>query len=401
MAEIRGIPDAVLREFSTRRCQVVEQLSETGAVGWRAAQIAAIQTRDPKAPIDLEVARADWWARAQEHGLGRRDLERVLGRARWTEPTAAEVRTASMALIGPEGLTRTATTFSEADVASAWAQALPRGVPADRIRELTARLLDLPAVEAIDDEPALGRSRRFTTRQVIELEERALAIAEGGIDAGAPVASTTRAAELSVEQTAMVRQVCKTPDRVVCAVGLAGAGKTTATRAVAETMTREGFLVLGVAPSGVAAERLQDDVGIRSTTIHRLLIEERHLPERAVVVLDEAGMADTRSLAELLERVERARGKLILIGDPKQLASVGPGGLFPALVERLARSRATREPSPTRPDPTRPPRRGPRRSACGVPRKRCPRPPTRRHRAPRTNTRATAHRVVEPRQRRA
>jgi len=53
-----------------------------------------------------------------------------------------------------------------------------------------------------------------------------------------------------------------------------------------------------------------------------------------VLVVDEAGMAETRVLAPLLRLVEEAEGKAILVGDPRQLPAVGAGGLFAALVER-------------------------------------------------------------------
>jgi hypothetical protein len=53
-----------------------------------------------------------------------------------------------------------------------------------------------------------------------------------------------------------------------------------------------------------------------------------------VLVVDEAAMAETRVLAPVLELVERAHGKAILIGDPHQLPAVGAGGLFAGIVER-------------------------------------------------------------------
>jgi hypothetical protein len=53
-----------------------------------------------------------------------------------------------------------------------------------------------------------------------------------------------------------------------------------------------------------------------------------------VLVVDEAGMADTRTLARALEHVDRAGGKAILVGDPAQLPAVGAGGLFSAIVDR-------------------------------------------------------------------
>lgn len=64
MAEIAGVPGTVLREFSTRRRQIEERLETSEGRGWRSAQVAAIQTRDVKEPLDLEAARANWWARS-------------------------------------------------------------------------------------------------------------------------------------------------------------------------------------------------------------------------------------------------------------------------------------------------------------------------------------------------
>ena len=95
--------------------------------------------------------------------------------------------------------------------------------------------------------------------------------------------------------------------------------------------------MLGAAPSGVAAEKLQDETGISATTLHRLLDDARAsggLPAGSVLVVDEAGMAETRVLAPVLELVEQANGKAILIGDPHQLPAVGAGGLFAGIVER-------------------------------------------------------------------
>ena len=53
-----------------------------------------------------------------------------------------------------------------------------------------------------------------------------------------------------------------------------------------------------------------------------------------MLVVDEAGMAATRQLAELLEHVEQADGKLVLVGDHRQLPEIEAGGAFRALVAR-------------------------------------------------------------------
>jgi ATP-dependent exoDNAse (exonuclease V) alpha subunit len=142
--------------------------------------------------------------------------------------------------------------------------------------------------------------------------------------------------ELSEEQRTLVREASMSRDRVACVVGAAGAGKTTALRALHDVY--RDFPFVGAAPSGRAADELESATGIRSTTMHRLLLDtqrEGGLPAGCVLVIDEAGMAETRVLAPLLRLVDEASGKVILVGDPHQLPSVAAGGLYAALCERL------------------------------------------------------------------
>ena len=42
-------------------------------------------------------------------------------------------------------------------------------------------------------------------------------------------------------------------------------------------------------------------------------------------------MAGTRQLASVLDHVEAARGKLVLVGDDRWLAAIDAGGAFGAL----------------------------------------------------------------------
>jgi hypothetical protein len=145
-------------------------------------------------------------------------------------------------------------------------------------------------------------------------------------------------ADLTGEQRALVREACMSRDRVVCAVGVPGSGKTTALRVLGAAYRNAGIPVLGAAPSGRAADELATATGIRSTTMHRLLLDARlegGLPRGCLVVVDEAGMAETRTLGPLLRLVDAAGGKAILVGDPGQLPAVGAGGLFPALCDRV------------------------------------------------------------------
>jgi ATP-dependent exoDNAse (exonuclease V) alpha subunit len=60
-----------------------------------------------------------------------------------------------------------------------------------------------------------------------------------------------------------------------------------------------------------------------------------------VLVVDEAGMVGTRHLHRLIEATTTAGAKLVLVGDPKQLAEIEAGGLFAALARRLGHAELT------------------------------------------------------------
>lgn len=345
MAELKHVPRTVIREFSTRRVEVVEELARQGKDGYYAAQLAAVETRERKEHVDLARLREDWRARAAEHGLGARELQALIGRVSLQEPSRESLLQLVGEMLGPHGLTEKQTAFSEPEAVMAWAQAHHFGAPAERVRRLASRFTRTDGVEAVGEPPSPGRPARYSTTELVEVEHAALALVERGRDAGAPAITEQRLDEieradklvLSGEQETMVREAATSPNRVVCVVGLAGAGKTTATHAVAQVFAQAGIEVLGAAPSGVAAEKLQDETGVRATTLHRLLEAARvtgGLPSRSVLVVDEAGMAETRVLAPVLELVEQANGKAILIGDPHQLPAVGAGGLFAGIVDR-------------------------------------------------------------------
>jgi exodeoxyribonuclease V alpha subunit len=109
-------------------------------------------------------------------------------------------------------------------------------------------------------------------------------------------------------------------------------GKTTTVRALVACLQALGRSVALAAPTGKAAKRLGDVVGLEASTIHRLLGAGpdgfRHnarspLPYD-VVIVDEASMLDT-SLARAVVSAIGPQAQLVLVGDADQLPSVGPG----------------------------------------------------------------------------
>jgi ATP-dependent exoDNAse (exonuclease V) alpha subunit len=120
-------------------------------------------------------------------------------------------------------------------------------------------------------------------------------------------------------------------------VGRAGAGKTTAARAIADAYRDQGYEVHGAALAGKAAESLQAEAGIPSRTLASLerdrLQGRGALHGRSVLVLDEAGMVDARQLARVLEHAQAGGAKVVLLGDPAQLKAIGAGDAYRGLLE--------------------------------------------------------------------
>lgn len=146
---------------------------------------------------------------------------------------------------------------------------------------------------------------------------------------------------LNPGQATLVREMATSGARLQLAIAPAGSGKTTAMRALATAWTADGGMVLGLAPSAVAAAELGsqiDNGGAKSTdTLAKLVhaITTGVLPQwatsigpKTLLVIDEAGMADTLSL-DLAVNFAIERGASVrLIGDDQQLAAIGAGGVL-------------------------------------------------------------------------
>jgi ATP-dependent exoDNAse (exonuclease V) alpha subunit len=185
----------------------------------------------------------------------------------------------------------------------------------------------------------------YTSQRILNAEARLLAAAgrRGGASleqAAVDLALLEMAANgtaLDAGQASLVRQMCTSGARLQLAIAPAGAGKTTAMRALALAWTQDGGDVVGLSPSAAAAAVLGEQTGIRSDTLAKLTWSLQHgdLPEWAarigpstLVIIDEAGMADTLSLDTAAQFVIGRGGSVRLVGDDQQLAAIGAGGVL-------------------------------------------------------------------------
>ena len=338
LADVEGFTPEQIRHFSTRRAEILEAAGEGASA--RAMQIATLATRKAKEQ-DLSEAtlRETWRVKALEVGLDREEIARFLGHER----PGATVLTAAQA---ERSVTAHFSHFDRRDVVQAVADNLPHGAPASEVVQLADAFLASESVIRISEGP---RGPRFTTERIWKLEQRALSVAAEMASAGDKalageiVAARVIAARPSLkpDQRRMVERLLSGGEGLVVVVGEAGTGKTYAVTAAASGWAEAGDQLRVAAPTWRAANVLRSD-GLDATSVARLLAEldraaEQGRPglwEGSVLLVDEAGMVDSATLARLIEHAQAADAKLVLIGDPAQLGEIEAGGLFAAIAAR-------------------------------------------------------------------
>jgi len=156
-------------------------------------------------------------------------------------------------------------------------------------------------------------------------------------------------AQLDAMRQAMAHQV-------LIVTGGPGTGKTTTLGGILQLFDLLGLKTQLAAPTGRAAKRLSELTCREAATIHRMLevqfseetgemvfAHDEDDPLKAdAMIVDEMSMVDIQLMCALLRALPE-KCRLILVGDPDQLPSVGPGNLFSDLLRsgRIAAVRLT------------------------------------------------------------
>jgi conjugative relaxase-like TrwC/TraI family protein len=124
--------------------------------------------------------------------------------------------------------------------------------------------------------------------------------------------------------------------------GYAGTAKTSSVLAsIRDIAKREGYTVVAIAPSHAASQQLQKDIHANqalTTSGYIAKMQSGQLQKelnsnKVLVIHDEAGLASTQQMKELLVQAEKNGHRLLNSGDRYQKASIGAGSAFGQLMD--------------------------------------------------------------------
>ncbi len=197
-------------------------------------------------------------------------------------------------------------------------------------------------------DPEMKEEIGWTLRSIRDQERATLAraislAASGRHEVGTKfIRAVAREMTLDDEQVEAVRHVLDEGSLKILE-GRAGTGKSHTLSAVRQAAERDGYEVIGLAPTNAVAQDLRDSGFRRATTLQSLLWYREHAPEHAnaqvpgksLVIVDEAAMLSTELLDRLTRLAVETGAKLVLVGDDRQLASIERGGVFSDIRERI------------------------------------------------------------------
>ena len=355
-------------------------------------------TRPPKVVRPLRDLLADWANRARTltgrapHDLAERALAGTYGRPLHAHDVGPEVRAAITAQVMRDVSTRRSV-WTDWNVGSETLRAskvLRMASPQERL-SLTGAIGAQVAAACVHLDDTREPDRRrigealYTSTELLAAEKVLIDAAE---TTGFPFISrhwlgdaerTTAGGSRSLadDQAAAIRAILTSQHLLDALVGPAGSGKTTTLKALTTVWQRYVGPVVALAPSATAAHALSESLGVPCETTAKWLHESTGDGARArgvafddvllalhggagtdwdrerrraiglqaeqgrwamqpgqLVIVDEASLADTRTLAALVSQARDAQAKVLLVGDHLQRGAVDAGGGFAMLARR-------------------------------------------------------------------
>ena len=329
--ELEGYNREQVMAFSQRRQDIEQQMAAAGLSGPKAAQIAALNSRQAKTTYDETALKAEWKDRAIAEGINAAvHFQNALARGdqhnyKDTDAQAALAfarihTTERAAVIDRRALEATALqhAMGHADL-----DGLRQEIAADERRHILIR------AGKPDWQQPQGA---FTTAEMLALERQNLSMLQAGIDQAQPIAEAQTARPwasakgLSSDQIQAAELTLTSSSWASAIEGLAGTAKTTTVGAIREFAEQQGYAVHGFGMTSGSVKALRE-AGIEARTVASLTANP--MPVRSgpeLWIVDESSLLATRTANQIL-KVAREQGieRLVFVGDQRQHHAIEAG----------------------------------------------------------------------------
>jgi conjugative relaxase-like TrwC/TraI family protein len=316
--EIEGVKPDIIERFSKRAQQRNAAVArEERRLGRKLSHNEVSHVVHQSRPRKLKNASEREVRKAQLDEIGffeKRALRAVVAQARGQKVEATERVTVPLAV--QHGVDHSFARQSVAAEHELLEAALVKGCGQLELSALKRELAARPELVHVGQE--------YSTREILRSELWMIRHVNRGLGAAEPIAPRHRVTEsLGADQRAALKLVLSSGDRITGLQGLAGAGKTTTLRELHAAVKQSGRELIVCAPSAAATDVLRKEGFSDAMTVAKLIGNQRALPARAVLVVDEAGTLGTRDMWKVFEMARDAR--VVLVGDTGQHAPVAQG----------------------------------------------------------------------------
>jgi conjugative relaxase-like TrwC/TraI family protein len=340
--EIKGVSQRICRHFS-KRAEAIEAALETFNVGSSASKIGNVvklSTRALKQKIDRPALFNQWRSMLNTLGFTTEHLQSIRDKDVEVIPTPLPLSSIVEQVVEKQAVFRLQDLYAAVAIEAQWQHS-----DLCDIEHTVAQLIEQQDVISLGVDTA--KNQLFSTPAMIALERTLIQHAdklqqqvhyqlpEHTIQQAINQQAANQGFALSDEQIEGVFSMCQSSLDIL--QGAAGAGKSTSTQAVKIAYESAGFTIRGATIAKQAAKQLEEETGIASGTLAKLLIElesGKAKLEKTIVVVDEAGQLSSPDLMQLMQAVHEAGGKLVLVGEQQQLSAITHSGSLRYLSQR-------------------------------------------------------------------
>ena len=341
--ELQGYSREQVMAFSQRRQDIQQQLAAAGLNGAKAAQIAALNSRQAKGQYDEAALKQEWRERAADLGIDVQAHYR-LAQARGGGQGDHNAEAAPAISFASKHTTEREAVVDRRQLEAAALQHAMGRADLDGVRQ---------AIQQAEQARTLLRAGKpdwrqpqgsFTTAEMLALERENVAIVKAGIDQAQPIAVApaikhwAASKGLSPDQVAAAELSLTSKSWATAIEGLAGTAKTTTVGAIREFAETQGYAVHGFGMTSGSVKALKE-AGLQAATVTSLISSQ--LPAKQgpeLWIVDESSLLATKPVNELLKTAQAAGvERIVFVGDQRQHHAIEAGApIRQFLAENLA-----------------------------------------------------------------